>query len=79
MNNILSTMSPEDLKIYNDYEISIKSFTEAKENAERELETLKAKECDSEHIKNLQLVIDTAPKIITTIRNEQQKLIDKYK
>lgn len=78
MNNILSAMSPEELKIYNDYEISIKSFTEAKENAERELAAI-TDAADEEHIRNLKLVIDTTPKIIATVRNEQQKLIDKYK
>lgn len=78
MNNILSKMSPEDIKIYNDYEISIKSFTEAKDNAERELAAI-ADAADEEHIHNLQLVIDTAPKIIATVRAQQQNLIDKYK
>lgn len=77
MNNILSTLSPEDLKVYNDYEISIKSFTEAKENAERELSSVTTS--DEEHIRNLRLIIETAPKIIATVRAQQQKLIDKYK
>ena len=77
-NNILSTMLPEDIKIYNDYEISIKSFTEAKENAERELASVTASS-NEEHIRNLHIVIETAPKIIATVRAEQQKLIDKYK